>query len=170
MATTLKHNVTFRVSGSYDDTTDVIKTITSKIDESNDIAYTNGTTANKVDQRFTQTKTLLTATAQDYDLAGALTNEFGVTMTFVKVKGIALINRSTTPGDFLWLGGDATAALVDWVENANDRIKVGPGGHIDLESPIDGYTVTPTTADILQVENPGLNSVTFKIVIVGTTA
>jgi len=48
-------------------------------------------------------------------------------------------------------------------------VNVGPDGYLLVWSPIDGYAVTATSADILQID-PGANTIAYDIVIIGTSA
>jgi hypothetical protein len=51
---------------------------------------TTGTGANNADKLYAASITLGPSAGQDIDLAGVLTDPFGVALTFVKLKGVAI--------------------------------------------------------------------------------
>ena len=60
------------------------------------LAALDGTTANKADLIFADQRAVTTGANDDIDLAGTLTDAFGVTMTFVELVGILIINAPIT--------------------------------------------------------------------------
>lgn len=106
------------------------------------------------------------ASANTYDLAGALTDQFGASVTFTKIKLIAIVNKSTA--ELLYVGGNATE--IPLFGNVNDKLKVPPGGMalpLAVSLNASGITVTGTTGDLLTVENPGATAATYDILIAG---
>jgi hypothetical protein len=107
----------------------------------------------------------------DIDLAGALTDPFGLAVVMVKLKAIALraavgntnnvnINRPATNG-------------VPWLTAVSAGIPLGPGGIFLFVNPgLAGIaTVTPATGDIFRLDNSGAGtSVTVDLVLIGTSA
>lgn len=167
MATTLSGTTTFNVTMNYVNALDLAN-VTQPIAENWQQTWTNGTGSNQIDLMWNDQRTV-TAAAEDLDFAGVLTNPVtGAAMTFVKINGIFIKNNSTSTGEVLLVGGDANG-LVNWVGAANDIIKVGPSGVFALWQPIDGYTVTAATGDILQID-PGANTITYNIVVIGRSA
>ena len=138
------------------------------------LALVDGTGAGQVDKIYVdKDKTLAHSTTQSYDLSGSLTDLFGDSCVFAKVKGILLLNLSddrdvpTTPQ--LSVGGN-TNALVNWISAASDFVVVDAGGWFGIFSP-DGYDVTADTGDVLDIENlDGAEEATYTLVIIGTTA
>ncbi len=132
-----------------------------------DDTLANGTAINQADVIWHDRRTA-TAAADDIDLDTSLTDVYGTAADFVKVRGIFIHNRSTVSGEYLSVGGDGNA-LVNWVGNLSDIVKIGPNGVLLLWSPIDGYAVTAGTGDILQID-PGADTIEYDIVIIGTSA
>jgi hypothetical protein len=147
----------------------------------------DGAGAGKAQLVWFDDRLLAGAADDDLDLAGGLTSIFGKTLTFTKVKVIALLNMSdvvsTTPahdpatsagiqlggGD----GGDGTNAFDTWITaNGADGseavlIPVG-GGMILFNRTSDGYAVTGGAGDILRVLNlHGADEARYQIMIVG---
>lgn len=132
-------------------------------------AYTfaPGTGANQADRLFMDTRSFLSATADQIDLAGVLTDAFGATITFVEIVAIMIVNKSTVTltvgaGSSPWFGMFAATG---------DAIKVPPGGMILLVAP-DGSgmgTITATSADMLTI-TPGAAAGDYDIAILGRSA
>lgn len=129
---------------------------------------TSGTGASQADKLFHDTRTLTTGASEDIDLAGSLTDGFGQTITFAKIKLVLIRNKSTARTLTV---GNATDALVNWVGAANDVINIGPGGVLFLMAPgTAGYAVTPDTADDIKILNDSGSSCEYDIIIIGTSA
>ena len=118
---------------------------------------------------FFDERTVAASATDNIDLAGSLKDTFGNTITFTKIKGLYVWNKSTTVGDIITLGGHATAAFINWVSDATDKVRVGPGGMIMLWLPsAAAYAVTATTGDLLSIIEVGtVNPVTYQIALVG---
>lgn len=130
-------------------------------------SITNGTSSNQCNNVWTDTRTIAASGTDDIDLAGGIANAFGTTLTFTAIKGIVIEADSANTNNVL-VGGDA-AALAGWTSNVNDVVVVRPGGIFVLYDPgAAGYTVTGTTADVLQIANSSSGtSVTYNIIILG---
>jgi len=152
---------TFTGSGTLD-------SLVERIDIQNEQALSNGNTAatTNANQIWTDSRSL-TATSENLDLAGGLTDAFGSTLTFTTVKLLMIKNTSTTSGENLTLSGNFLE--LDPFSGTSPTLDIDPGGVLFLSSPIDGYTVTGSTADILTI-NSGSDTITYEIVIVGTVA
>lgn len=167
MATSFSGNVKLSVSGVYSNTID-IGNISQNIGYASTTTLTNGTGADQANMIFTDTRTLAASNSEDLDLAGGLTDVYGTTITFTKIKGI-IIKASSANTNNVVVGGDASG-LVNWVGNANDVINVRPGGMFCLMAPdATAYAVTGSTGDLLQIANSSSGtSVTYDIILIGT--
>ena len=126
--------------------------------------YTSGTGANNIGAVWSTRATISGAT--DYDLSGSLTSIIdGSTVSFPIVMGIFVKNLSTTSGQGVQMGGDA-AGVVGWISANSDWVRIGASGFIGIWSPIDGYTVTNATADVLQFA-PDAGSPQIDLLVVG---
>ena len=131
--------------------------------------YVFGTGTNKIGAVYSDRVSL--GSAVQLDLSGSLTSVLdGSVVSFPILMGIFLRNLSTTTGEAIVVGGGSdgagTAAVVNWVSAANDEVVVGPGGMLALWSPVDGYAVTNSTADILRLEAAS-GSPSADVLIVG---
>jgi hypothetical protein len=132
---------------------------------------TTGTGASQADKLYTASITLGPSAGQDIDLAGVLTDPFGVALSFVKLKAVA-IKAATGNTNNVNVSRPA-ANGVPWFLAASDAFALGPGGLFLFVNPGAAgiATVTAGTGDLLRVDNSGAGtSVTFDIVILGTSA
>lgn len=138
-------------------------------DYAKDLVLTSGTVADQADRFYAERKTVNASTTQTTDLSGALTDPFGSTVTFAKVKLVALINRSTT--QTLTLQRPA-ANGVPWLTAAGDAIPVPPGGFACVAAGVLAglATVTAGTGDLIDVVNPAGASAEYDLIVVGTSA
>jgi len=127
--------------------------------------FTSGTGNNQTSVIYHDTRTLADGATENLDLAGVLTNPFGSTVTFTKVKVIVFKNMSAT--QTFSLGGAASAQFVNWVGDATDIINVPPGGCFVISAPLAGFAVTATSADLLKVANSAGAEADYKIMILG---
>lgn len=107
----------------------------------------------------------LAATTADLDLASALTAGDGSAMTFGKMTILAAKHKGLVSGTTLKVGGDA--ASVPFCGAAADFVSIGPKGLFLAVNPLDGWTVTATTADIVQLETSATSD--LDVLIVGRT-
>ena len=132
---------------------------------------TSGTIADAADLVFTDTRTLAASATEDLDLAAALTDPFGATLTFAKIKLVYISAASGNTND-VQVTRPASNGVPAFIA-AGDGLAIKPGGIMLLFAPkLAGLcTVTAGTGDLLTVTNSaGSTSVTYSIVIIGTSA
>lgn len=97
----------------------------------------------------------------------SISNRFG-DAAFETIRGLLIVNRTTTAGCSILVGG-GTAPWDSHVGAGTHTIRVGAGGMFYLSAPVDGYAVTPDTADNLKITNESADTpVTFDIALIGT--
>lgn len=149
------------------------------------LAYTfndtlaDGTGADQANQVYQDLATLAADQIVSYDLAGGLTDEFGGTVTFTKIKTIMLLNTSTTASVLAiggGTGGNGTNAFDTWCRSqagagagdGSERVLVGPGGVFLLYRPdVTGYAVTAGTGDILIIEEESTLAASYELTLIG---
>jgi len=133
-------------------------------------SFTDGVGANQAKAAFADERTLAASANESLDLAGGLTDVFGNTITFTKIKAIVVQAAAANSNDVV-IGGAASNGFTSFVGAADDTIKVKPGGMLVLVAPdANGYAVVASTGDLLKVANSGAGTaVTYKIIIIGTT-
>jgi hypothetical protein len=131
---------------------------------------TEGTTSNKADKLFSDTRTISASSSENLDMAGTLTDPFGVTLTFATVKAI-YVKASSANTNNVCVGGAASNGFLGPFSDATDIACVKPGGVLLITAPATGWTVTATTGDLLKVANSSSgSSVSYDVVIIGTSA
>ncbi len=134
------------------------------------VVLRNGTGAGNADRLYSKTRTLAASTTEDLDLAAVLTDAFGATLTFARVKAI-YIGASASNTNNVLVGGAASNQFVNWVADATDKLVIRPGAFFLLAcgaADATGYAVTPSTGDLLRIGNSGAGtSVTYDIALFG---
>lgn len=130
--------------------------------------FTDGTGANQVQQVFADTRTLAASGTENLDLSGTLTNAFGATIAFTKVKALVIRAAAANTNDVL-VGGAGANACFSFFNASTDKVRVKPGGVMALVAPdANGYAVTAATADLLTVANGGAGTgVTYDVILIG---
>ncbi len=166
----LTGEVIFKVNGTYTSSKD-LSTVTDPFALSNNIAISSGTGANQADLLFHDQRTIAASSNEDLDLAGGLTDSFGATLTFVKIKTIYVSAASANTNSVV-VGGAASNQFINWVGDATDKINILPGGAFMICAPsAAGYAVTAGSGDLLRVANSSSGTtVTYNIVVEGTSA
>ena len=136
------------------------------------VSLATGTGIGKADLRFTDTRTLAASATEDLDLAASLTDAFGATLTFVKVKGL-FISAATTNTNNVVVGAASSNTWVTLL-NSTGTVTLRPGASLALmagAADSTTYAVTASTGDLLKIANSaGSTSVTYDIVIIGSSA
>ncbi len=127
---------------------------------------TNGTASGQASQHFSDTRTIAPSGTDNIDLAGALVNAFGVTLTFTKIK-LLFVRAAAGNTNNVQVTRPASNGFV-WFLAAGDGFSLQPGAWNCWFDPV-GITVTASTADILAIVNSGAGtSVTYDLVVIGT--
>lgn len=132
------------------------------------IELADGTGADQANALWSDTRTLSASASENLDLAGSLTDVFGATLTFTRVKLLLVRAASGNTNDVL-VGGAASNAWVGPFNDATDVAKIKPGGlALFVARDATAYPVTAGTGDILKVANSSSGtSVSYDIVVVG---
>ncbi len=130
----------------------------------------SGVGANQADKLFTDQRTLAASGTENLDLAGSLVDAFGATLTFVKLKLLAIFAAGGNTNTV-----DVTRPATNGVplfNAASGGLSVRPGGAFIWFSPdLTGVAVTAGTGDLITVTNGGAGtSITYDVFIVGTSA
>jgi hypothetical protein len=129
-----------------------------------------GTGANQATQIWSDRRTLAPSATENLDLAGVLTNAFGVVLTFTKLKlAIFKADPANNAANLVQVTRPA-ANGVPFLMAASDGFALTPGGLAILAWPdATAITVTAATGDLITVTNSaGTNSVVYDVVLVGT--
>lgn len=133
----------------------------------------SGTAAGQADKIFHDTRTLAASANEDLDLAGALTDALGGSLTFVRIKGLVVAAAAGNTNNVV-VGGAASNGFITWVGAATHTVTLRPGAVMALmagSADATGYVVTAATGDLLRVANSSSGStVTYDIVVLGCSA
>lgn len=132
-----------------------------------DIVLGDGSGSGQANKVYLATRTLASAANDDLDLAGGLTDPFGVTLTFATIKAI-VVRADPANTTELQVRPGASNGFVGPFGAAGQHVHVRAGGALVFAAPQTGWTVTAGTGDILRVTNAAGASAIYSIEIVGT--
>ncbi len=137
--------------------------------------FSDGAGAQKSEQHWHDRRSIADAANDDLDLAGVLTNRFGDTVTFTKLKAIAVANRDTIT--HLDVGGAAANPITSiFAGTGTSKVRIPPAVSADNPSiwamwatDADGWAVTAGSADTLRIAHGGVGTVaaSYDIFILG---
>lgn len=170
----LSTRITDSLALSYLKTTGVTGTSAADLSYAPTLRYSltmaTGIATGLADLLYAGTRTLALSTSEDLDLAGGLTDVFGATLTFVKIKMI-YISAAAANTNTVVVGGAASNQFVGPFGASTHTIAIQPGATMKFIHPLTGWAVTAGTGDLLKVLNGGAGtSVTYDLVICGTSA
>lgn len=138
-------------------------------------SFANGTLANQFDQLYCNQRTIASATNDDIDLNGIITDAFGAILTAVELVGVIILNQQVSGAantTNLTIGG-GTNPVVGYLGGTTPTVgPIKPGGCFALMNPDSTgiATITASTADILRVANSSGASVTYQIALLMRSA
>lgn len=139
------------------------------------LEFTDGTAADTADIVFFDERTVASASNDDIDLAGALSDAFGNTITFAEIVAVLVINGpisgSANTTDLTI--GNAGSPFVGFLGGTTPTVgPIGPAGVFFIAAPDAGGlgTVTGGSADELRIANSSGASATYQIAILGRSA
>lgn len=137
-------------------------------DISNQINFGTGTGSIQLSQHWHDQRTIAASGTENIDLAASLTNAFGTTLTFTKVK-ILYIKAAAGNTNDVQVSRGSSNGLVLFLA-ASDAIVLHPGDiFLYVAGTGAGTAVTAATGDILTVTNSSSGTgVTYDIFIGGT--
>jgi hypothetical protein len=135
------------------------------------VSLGSGTGSGQADRLWTDRRTLAASGSEDLDLAGVLTDAFGATITFARVKGL-IVKAAAANSNNVIVGGAAATQWATWAGAATHTVTVRPGGAFALFAPdATAYAVTAGTGDLLKIANSGAGTtVDYDIVVIGASA
>lgn len=136
------------------------------------LTLTDGTGAGQADRIFTDTRTLAASGTEDLDLAGALTDAFGATQVFARVKAL-FVQAAVGNTNLVQVTRPASNGFPLFMA-AGDGIALRPGetfGVLCGAADAVGHVVTGATGDLLTITNSaGTTGVSYDIIVIGASA
>ena len=131
------------------------------------VALANGTGLGQANQVFHDRRTVNSGATDSLDLAGALVNTLGTTLTFTKIKGVIVYALPANTGNLGVARPASNGAPI--FAAASDGLTLAPGGLFVLANPsAAGIAVTPATGDLFDITNGTGTQQSYEIVIFGT--
>lgn len=134
------------------------------------ILLTNGTGVGQGDRMWSDQRTVTASATDSVDLSGTLTDAFGATLTFAKIKAVYVEALSTNTNNVVVTRPASNG--VPLFAAAGDALALRPsesffwGGSAGA-----GVTVTAGTGDLIDfVNSAGGSSVVYNVVVIGTSA
>jgi hypothetical protein len=133
------------------------------------ISLQNGYGNNQADLIYTATATIAASSSATLDLYGGLTDPFGATLNFAKIKLIKITAKATNTNSVV-VGNAGSNPFLGPLGGTTPTLTIPPGGMIVLAAPIAGWAVTNSSTDNLKIANSSSGTgVDYTIVIVGTS-
>lgn len=132
------------------------------------IIGTNGSAAG-LNKLWVYSGTIGGGATQSFDLAGGVTNSFGATLTFSRVKLMQICpsNSMANPQTVLLRPAHANG-FASWQSGTNDGQRVFAGGAWAVMAPTtNAYAVTAGTGDLLEIVNESTNAASYFLYIAG---
>lgn len=132
--------------------------------------FTSGTAAGMVDVLWSDTRTLAASGRDSLDLSGVLTTALNQTFSPAKIKAVMITAAAGNTNNVV-VGGASAGGWVGFFGDVSDKIVLKPGYMFLLGGTGTGFTVTNSSADALLIINSaGTTTVTYSIVVLGTSA
>ncbi|MCA9246856.1 MAG: hypothetical protein KDA42_07060 [Planctomycetales bacterium] len=150
-----------------------LSTVTDNARLQYDQALDDGTSAGQADKLWHATRSVGAGSNDDLDLSALTQSIHGstVTIAFAKIRAIMIVNTATTAGETLVLDSSvANAFTAAFHSSATSKLQIPADSPLMLVNKVDGWAVTDGSADILRISNAGSGTVSYKIVIAGTSA
>ncbi|MHC4406549.1 MAG: hypothetical protein ACYTG0_43545 [Planctomycetota bacterium] len=134
-------------------------------------SYSNGYGDNEINMHY-RAQLAVTAAHQDLDLYNSLTDVFGRTIIFERIRSLLIKNLSTVDGDNVNFGPDGQANA--WTDpfdgDGNGKMRVTAGGAVCLDAPLGvGYEIT-TTSQFLRIAYDAVSTtVNIQLEIIGVS-
>lgn len=170
MSTTYNLQLTATLQAKWDHTATggtLVNTLSDPLNEVMDLTYGYGTTINNCNLAWASSRSLA-STSETLTFSSGLTDAFGVSLAFVKIKFLAIWNTNTTAGQTLVIG-NATHPL-PLFSAGTATYTIGPNGRFIIAEPaLAGIAVGSGATDALKVD-AGSHTVNYIILVAGTDA
>ena len=132
----------------------------------------NGTASDQADKIWHDQRTLAAGAHEDLVLSALPRALFdnALTIALAKVKAIMLVNTAIGAGQELVVGGAAADEWIGPFAASGNKLAVPADSCMVLVNKKSGWAVAAGSADQLRIANAGSGSITYDIVILGTSA
>lgn len=171
-AASLTSKITVLVSATLSNVLDLGSTVQAPLVSQPTQSFANGVGANQANVLWFDTRTLAPSTTDSLDFAaGGLVDAFGATVAPAKVRGVIITAATANTQNITLFGDAAQIPLQTACTTGTSTVILQPGGIFVFTAPATaGVAVTATTADIIKIANGAGTSVTYSIVLIGTSS
>lgn len=141
------------------------------------LQFANGTGANQADLPFFDERSVAASSNDDIDLAGVLASAFGVTLTFVKIVALFIVNAPKDPAAAanlsnltIGLGSNPFLGFLGGTLPTLGPLPPGAGAMLFGPGSAGIGTVSAGSSDILRVANGAGGTAVYQIGIIGRSA
>jgi len=128
--------------------------------------WTSGTGSYSCNLVYRSSRTLASGASESLDIRGGITDVFGDTVSFGRVKALYIENLGSTT---LTFGNpDAATGMSSWFGAVSHTALIVGSGTLVLSSPYDGFAVA-AGSDTIKITNASGGTGRYYIWIVGTT-
>jgi len=168
-AASLTSKITVQVTGTLVNVLDLDTQVQAPLASQFTQSFANGVGANQANVIWFDTRTLAVSTTEDLDFAGGgLVDALGAAVAPAKIRAVIITSASANTQN-ITLFGDVNS--VPLLSTAATTITLQPGGMYVFSAPATaGVAVTAGTGDIIQVANGAGTSVTYSVVVIGTSS
>lgn len=147
-----------------------LQTPTAPVRLAQQITLASGVGANAADRIYADTRVIAASATDSLDMAGSLTDAFGVAFTPARIKGL-FVRASAANVNNVNVLRPATNGVPTFLA-ASGGLPLKPGGvFLWLDPSATGSPVTATTGDLIDFVNSGAgSSVTYDVVILAASA
>lgn len=138
--------------------------LTASVSESRSFRFESGIDENQCDLVWSDQGSLAGPGSVTLDFQ-ALTNIFGTTINFEKIRAIVIEN---TGDQTLHVGGASANQLASLFGDVSDKLVIPAGGKVMIIAPTTAYAVSASAKD-LKIANVGTGATTYNIWVIGTT-
>lgn len=171
MAVTQSSQIILKVQAQLQNV-DAIGTVADQIAVDYSHNYGSGTGAGQANEIWrSPARSINASSSENLDLNAVLLDKLGQTVTLTRVVAIIISAAAANTNNVL-VGGAASNAFINWVNDSTDIVVVRPGGFFAIgcgSGDSTAYVVTAATGDILKVANSSSGTaVVYDITIIGS--
>lgn len=142
-----------------------LESAVSTISDAFSASFTDGSGANQADRIWKDMRTLAASTEENIDLAGVLTDIFGASVVFARIKAIFIKAEATNLNNVI-VGSSDTNGVPQFFDAV-----IRPGGMAMWVAPdATGEVISAGSADRINFANSaGSSSVTYTVLVIGAS-
>jgi len=126
----------------------------------------NGTAADQMTKIWRTRVTMIESATKTFDLAGGLTNRFGIPFSFTAIKYIQINGSDDNTGSVSL--GNEIAHWATWIGATNQTVTIRPDSACSVFARgTNNYAVTATTGDLFKLTNNSSDSTNIVDIVLG---